>query len=226
MRCWKNHSKIFIRLQCFDTIESPVWKNTFGKALRFQKSWLVAFWVILNVLTFFQLLNELSHFSSSPFIHLSRIGPLASLMTQIIFSKKWTSACQMLSKWYDATITKYFRIRVRGICWGDLLLLNGLAIFICFICSPFSSDLMNTPAAHRSTIPKEYAGVIMYLTFEKTDDGVIMDRSPYGNNAYMDGNAKIVDSHRYRNYMKFLIRNPLNQHKDISYSSLNHHVNA
>ena len=35
----------------------------------------------------------------------------------------------------------------------------------------------------------------MYLTFEKSDDNVIMDRSPYGNNGYMDGNVKIIDSH-------------------------------
>ena len=55
---------------------------------------------------------------------------------------------------------------------------------------------MNTPAAHRSTNPKDDDGVIMHLTFEKINDGVIMDQSPYGNNAYIDGNATIVDSHR------------------------------
>ena len=48
---------------------------------------------------------------------------------------------------------------------------------------------------YRSKIPKEYAGVIEYLTFEKVDDQVILDRSSYGNNAFMDGGAKIIDSH-------------------------------
>lgn len=56
-------------------------------------------------------------------------------------------------------------------------------------------DDLSSAYHHRSSIPKEYEGVVIHLTFEKVDDQVVLDRSSYGNNAFMNGAAEIVDTH-------------------------------
>ena len=47
----------------------------------------------------------------------------------------------------------------------------------------------------RSEIPKASSTLIEDLNFEKMDETVALDRSSYGNNGFLYGGSKIVDTH-------------------------------